>query len=150
MRLLNYVLKRLLYSIPVLIGVTLLVFIISHAIPGDPARMMAGQKASREAVQNLRHSMGLDRPLPEQYLRYLAGLAQGDLGKSIRNQRPVLDDLKDFFPATLELTMTSMVFCIAVGLPLGSSRRCAGTGPSTTPRGSSRSWASPCRSSGSG
>jgi peptide/nickel transport system permease protein len=119
MRLLNYVLKRLLYTVPVLIGVTLLVFIISHAIPGDPARMMAGQKASREAVQNLRHSMGLDRPLPEQYLRYFVGLVQGDLGKSIRNQRPVLDDLKDFFPATFELTMMSMVFCIAVGLPLG-------------------------------
>ena len=100
MRLLNYILKRLMYSIPVLIGVTLLVFIISHAIPGDPARMMAGQKASREAVQNLRHSMGLDRPLPEQYLRYFVGLVQGDLGKAIRNQRPVLDDLKDFFPAT--------------------------------------------------
>lgn len=119
MRLLNYVLKRLLYSIPVLIGVTLLVFIISHAIPGDPARMMAGQKASRQAVENLRRSLGLDRPLPEQYLRYVSGLATGDLGKSIRNQRPVLDDLRDFFPATFELTLTSMVFCISTGLPLG-------------------------------
>lgn len=119
MRLLNYVLKRLLYSIPVLIGVTLLVFIISHAIPGDPARMMAGQKASRQAVENLRRSLGLDRPLPEQYLRYVSGLATGDLGKSIRNQRPVLDDLRDFFPPTFELTLTSMVFCISTGLPLG-------------------------------
>lgn len=119
MRLLNYGLKRLLYSIPVLIGVTLLVFIISHAIPGDPARMMAGQKASRQAVENLRRSLGLDRPLPEQYLRYVSGLATGDLGKSIRNQRPVLDDLRDFFPATFELTLTSMVFCISTGLPLG-------------------------------
>jgi len=119
MRLLNYVLKRLLYSVPVLIGVTLLVFIISHAIPGDPARMMAGQKASREAVENLRHSLGLDRPLPEQYLRYVAGLVKGDLGRSIRNQRPVLEDLRDFFPATFELTLTSMIFCIGAGLPLG-------------------------------
>lgn len=119
MRLLNYGLKRLLYSVPVLIGVTLLVFIISHAIPGDPARMMAGQKASREAVENLRHSLGLDRPLPEQYLRYVAGLVKGDLGRSIRNQRPVLEDLRDFFPATFELTLTSMIFCIGAGLPLG-------------------------------
>ena len=119
MRLLNYVLKRLFYSIPVLIGVTLLVFIISHAIPGDPARMMAGQKASRQAVENLRHSLGLDRPLPEQYLRYAAGLLTGDLGKSIRYQRPVLDDLKDFFPATFELTLASMIFCIVAGLVLG-------------------------------
>ena len=119
MRLLSYVLKRFFYIIPVLIGVTLLVFIISHAIPGDPARMMAGQKASREAVENIRRSLGLDRPLPEQYARYFVGLLKGNLGRSIRNQRPVLDDLKDFFPATLELTIVSMIFCIGVGLPLG-------------------------------
>jgi len=119
MRLLSYVLKRFFYIIPVLIGVTLLVFIISHAIPGDPARMMAGQKASREAVENIRRSLGLDRPLPEQYGRYLLGLVKGDLGRSIRNQRPVLEDLRDFFPATLELTIVSMIFCMGVGLPLG-------------------------------
>jgi len=100
MRILSYILKRLFYLIPVLLGVTLLVFVISHAIPGDPARMMAGQKASREAVDNLRRSMGLDRPLPEQYLKYVAGLVQGDLGFSIRNQRPVMEDMLDFFPAT--------------------------------------------------
>lgn len=119
MRLLSYVFRRLCYTIPVLLGVTLLVFIISHAIPGDPARMMAGQKASREAVENIRRSLGLDRPLPEQYLHYLVGLTRGDLGKSIRNQRPVLDDLRDFFPATFELTCVSMLFCIGAGLPLG-------------------------------
>jgi peptide/nickel transport system permease protein len=119
MRILTYVLKRLFYLVPVLLGVTLLVFIISHAIPGDPARMMAGQKASREAVENLRRSMGLDRPLAEQYLRYLTGLFLADLGFSIRNQRPVMDDLKDFFPATLELTLASMLLCVAVGVPLG-------------------------------
>ena len=119
MRILTYVLKRFAYLLPVLIGVTLLVFTISHAIPGDPARMMAGQKASREAVENLRHSLGLDRPLAEQYVRYLWGLFRGDLGISIRNQRPVLEDLRDFFPATLELTLSSMVLCIGIGLPLG-------------------------------
>ena len=119
MRILAYILKRLVYLIPVLIGVTLLVFFISHAIPGDPARMMAGQKASRQAVENLRHSMGLDRPLPEQNVRFLWGLFHGDLGTSIRNQRPVVEDLADFFPATLELTLASMILCIAVGLPLG-------------------------------
>jgi peptide/nickel transport system permease protein len=73
--------------------------------------MMAGQKATREAVENIRRSLGLDRPLPEQYLRYLGGLAKGDLGMSIRNQRPVLDDLRNFFPATFELTLVSMIFC---------------------------------------
>lgn len=119
MGILSYILKRLFYLVPVLLGVTVLVFIISHAIPGDPARMMAGQKASREAVENLRRSMGLDRPLPEQYLNYLAGLVQGDLGFSIRNQRPVMEDMRDFFPATLELTLASMVLCVSVGVPLG-------------------------------
>lgn len=119
MQILAYVLKRLLYLLPVLLGVTLLVFVISHAIPGDPARMMAGQKASREAVENLRRSMGLDRPLPEQYATYLLGLLRGDLGVSIRNQRPVIEDLRDFFPATLELSLASMLLCVSVGLPLG-------------------------------
>lgn len=119
MRLLGYALKRLLYSIPVLIGVTLLVFLISHAIPGDPARMMAGEKASSEAVARFRHSMGLDRPLPVQYVAYLGGLLRGDLGISIRNQRPVARDLLDAFPATLELTLASMLLCVLIGLPLG-------------------------------
>ncbi len=119
MGLIPYILKRLAAAIPVLLGVTVLVFLISHAIPGDPARMMAGQKASREAVENIRRSLGLDRPLPEQYVRYLGDLLQGDLGRSIRNHRPVTEDLKDFFPATLELTLASMALCIGVGLPLG-------------------------------
>ncbi|SHE70152.1 peptide/nickel transport system permease protein [Desulfacinum infernum DSM 9756] len=119
MRLLRYIGKRLLHLVPVLLGVTVLVFFISHAIPGDPARMMAGQKASREAVENLRRSMGLDRPLHEQYLRYMKGLLHGDLGRSVRSQRPVVEDLKDFFPATLELTLASMTLCLVVGLPLG-------------------------------
>ena len=81
--------------------------------------MIAGQKASREAVENIRKSHGLDKPLPIQYLRYLAGLVQGDLGVSIRNHRPVTEDLKDFFPATLELTMAALALCLFVGLPLG-------------------------------
>ena len=119
MRLFSYIVKRLLYLFPVLIGVTILVFIISHAIPGDPARMMAGEKASHQAVENLRRSLGLDRPLPEQYIRYLGGLLHGDMGMSIRNQRPVLDDIEDFFPATLELTLASLTLCLAIGLPLG-------------------------------
>ena len=119
MWIINYLIHRLISLIPVIIGVTILVFIISHAIPGDPARMMAGQKASREAVENIRKSYGLDKPLPVQYLHYLAGLIQGDLGVSIRNHRPVADDLKDFFPATLELTLSALALCLLVGVPLG-------------------------------
>ncbi len=119
MRILHYILRRLLYMLPVLFGVTLLVFIISHAIPGDPAKMIAGPRASREAIENIRKSHGLDQPLPMQYLRFISGLVQGDLGVSIRNHRPVTHDLKDFFPATLELTVASLLICLGVGIPLG-------------------------------
>lgn len=119
MWILNYIVRRLTYLIPVMFGVTVLVFIISHAIPGDPARMIAGQKASREAVENIRRSHGLDKPLPVQYLRYITGLFKGDLGMSIRNHRPVLDDLKHFLPATLELTLASLCLCLGVGIPIG-------------------------------
>jgi peptide/nickel transport system permease protein len=119
MRILAYIIKRVLAAIPVLIGVSILTFIISHAIPGDPARIIVGPKASKEAVESIRKEHGLDRPLPVQYVRYMKGLVQGDLGQSIRNHRPVTKDLADFFPATLELTLASLVLCLAVGIPLG-------------------------------
>jgi peptide/nickel transport system permease protein len=119
MRILHYVLRRLMYLVPVLVGVTILVFVISHAIPGDPAKMIAGPKASREAVESIRKAHGLDRPLPIQYLRFLGGLVHGDMGISIRNHRPVTHDLRDFFPATLELTLASIAICLGVGIPLG-------------------------------
>jgi len=119
MRILHYIMRRLIYMLPVLLGVTVLVFIISHAIPGDPAKMIAGPKASREAIENIRKAHGLDQPLPVQYLRFVSGLLQGDLGVSIRNHRPVTHDLKDFFPATLELTFASIAICLGVGIPLG-------------------------------
>jgi peptide/nickel transport system permease protein len=119
MRILRYILRRLLYMVPVLVGVTVLVFVISHAIPGDPASMIAGPKASRQAVESIRKAHGLDRPLPVQYVRFVTGLLQGDLGVSIRNHRPVLRDLGDFFPATLELTLASLAICLGVGIPLG-------------------------------
>ncbi len=119
MRILNYILRRLLAMLPVLFGVTVLVFVISHAIPGDPAAMIAGPRASREAIENIRESHGLDRPLPVQYVQFLSGLLQGDLGVSIRNNRPVTQDLAACFPATLELTLASLFLCLCVGIPLG-------------------------------
>ena len=105
--------------VPVLLGVTVMVFVISHAIPGDPAKMIAGPKASRQAVENIRIQHGLDRPLTVQYLKFVRGLLQGDLGVSIRNHRPVTRDLADFFPATLELTLASVGLCLVAGIPLG-------------------------------
>jgi peptide/nickel transport system permease protein len=119
MRILAYIVKRILATIPVLIGVSLLTFVISHAIPGDPARIIVGPKASKEAVEAIRKEHGLDRPLPVQYVRYMSGLLQGDLGQSIRNHRAVTRDLGDFFPATLELTLASLFLCLTVGIPLG-------------------------------
>ncbi len=114
-----FILKRLFAIIPVLFGVTLCVFLLSHAIPGDPAKMIAGQRASEETIANIRQMYGLDRPIIEQYVRYMAGLFQGDLGMSIRNQRPVAEDLADYFPATLELALAAMLLCLCVGIPLG-------------------------------
>lgn len=115
----SFILRRLLAIIPVLFGVTLCVFLLSHAIPGDPATMIAGQKASQETIDNIRRIHGLDRPLHEQYVRYMSDLFRGDLGMSIRNQRPVAEDLKTYFPATLELALAAMFLCLAVGIPLG-------------------------------
>ncbi len=119
MRILQYILGRLVYMLPVLLGVTVMVFVISHAIPGDPAKMIAGPKASREAVENIRKQHGLDKPLAIQYFRFASGLLKGDLGISIRNHRPVTHDLNDFFPATLELTLVSIGICLCIGIPLG-------------------------------
>lgn len=115
----NVVWRRLVLLVFVVIGVTIVTFVISHMIPGDPARLMAGERASRELVENMRQQLGLDRPLYEQYLTYVADLARGDFGISIRTRRPVADDLVRFFPATIELAVTALVFAIAVGIPLG-------------------------------
>lgn len=116
---LNIVRRRLLLLILVVFGVSIVTFAISHMIPGDPARMMAGERASNEVVARMRASLGLDLPLHEQYLTYAGNLLTGDFGLSIRTQRPVLDDLIRFFPATIELALAAMIFAIALGIPLG-------------------------------
>lgn len=103
----------------VLVGVTALTFVISHAIPGDPARLLAGQRASDEVVEQIRRTHGLDQPLPIQYVRYMGGLLKGDLGRSIRTGRPVVQDLGRFLPATLELVIYALGLAIAIGVPLG-------------------------------
>lgn len=119
MRIYAYILKRLISLIPVLIGVTIVVFFISHIIPGDPARMMAGPKASQEVVEKVRQELGLDKPIYIQYFGYMKNLFKGDLGISIRSHRPVFEDLLHHFPATLELTIASLLFCWTVGIYLG-------------------------------
>ena len=103
----------------VVAGVCIITFIISHLIPGDPARLLAGDRASDDIVQGIRQQLGLDQPLYIQFGRYVDALAHGDLGTSIRTGRPVAEDLKAFFPATLELAFCSLLLALVIGVPLG-------------------------------
>ncbi len=111
--------KRLIGIVFVVLGVSIITFIVSHLIPGDPARLIAGDRATDEIVQAIREKLGLNLPLYEQYWIYLKGLVQGDLGTSIRTGRPVLQDLLTFFPATLELALVSLFMAVLIGVPLG-------------------------------
>jgi peptide/nickel transport system permease protein len=111
--------RRLLLLAPVLFGVSLLTFVLSHVVPGDPARLLAGTHAGPAQVQSVRHSYGLDRPLPAQYWAYISNLLHGDLGTALHTQRGVGTDLRDFLPATLELGLAAMVLAVALGIPLG-------------------------------
>ncbi|WAT03359.1 ABC transporter permease [Rouxiella badensis] len=103
----------------VMMGVCVITFIISHMIPGDPARLLAGDRASNEMVLHMRQQLELDQPLYVQFYRYVLDLLHGNLGVSIRTGRPVLDDLRAFFPATLELAFSALLLAIILGIPLG-------------------------------
>jgi peptide/nickel transport system permease protein len=114
-----YILRRLLLVVPILVGLSLLTFIISHLVPGDPVQLAAGPQASRADIERLRAEYGLDQPLPVQYVVYVSNLLRGDWGRSVLSRRPVAEDLRVFFPATLELVIAAMVSAIALGIPLG-------------------------------
>jgi peptide/nickel transport system permease protein len=115
----TYLLRRLLQIIPALLGLSILIFVLSRVVPGDPARLALGPDATQEQVEQLRREMGLDQPLLVQYVRYMGGLFRGDFGFSLRTRRNVAQDIKEFLPATVELTTVAMVFAIALGVPLG-------------------------------
>ena len=115
----TYFLRRLLGLIPVLFGISLLVFAFVRAIPGDPAIVLLGERANEASLARIRTNMGLDRPLPEQYIKYMGELLQGNLGTSIFSQIAISDDIKRRFPATLELSLAAMFFALLVGVPLG-------------------------------
>lgn len=119
MRGLKSVVIRLSQLLIVLLGVTFVTFIVSHVVPGDPARMLLGQRADAQTLEHMRHVMGLDQPVWLQYLDYLWGLLHGELGISIRTQRPVLSELLTYFPATIELTLFAMGFAVISGVALG-------------------------------
>jgi peptide/nickel transport system permease protein len=113
------ILSRVLWLVPVIIGVTLMTFIISHIVPADPVSFILGEKARPEQIEEMRRQLGLDRPLPVQYMDYLGGLLRGDLGHSMQSRRDITLDLAQYLPATLELTLAAMLLLVLIGVPLG-------------------------------
>lgn len=121
----RFVARRLLAMIPVLLGVVLLIMVTIDLIPGDPAALMLGQGATPEMVAKLRASLDLDQPLPVRYVRYIARLLRGDLGRSVREGRQVNTEIADVWPATVQLGLAAMTLAVAIGIPVGmlSARR---------------------------
>jgi peptide/nickel transport system permease protein len=115
----NYILRRLAMMIPVLLGVSLLVFAIAKITPGDPVLIMLGNRATPQKITELRAQLHLDDPILVQYGRFVWNALHGDLGKSIRGQTPVLQEILDRFPSTLQLTIAALIFATLVGIPLG-------------------------------
>src|SRR5215471_16199836 len=114
-----FLLRRLLLVVPVLFGLLLLTFVLTRVIPADPAASLAGDQATPAQIAEIRAAYGFDRPLPEQFLHYLAQVAHGDLGSSYFTRRPVIEDLVERLPATLELTFFALLLSVGVGVPLG-------------------------------
>src|SRR5947209_15405684 len=115
----HYAARRMISIAPVLFGISVLVFLLVHLIPGDVAQVLLGTQATDQQIETLRRSFGLDRPLPVQYLDWVSHVLQGDFGVSLRTSRPVLPDLVSRFGVTLQLTVVSMVIALAVAIPLG-------------------------------
>jgi ABC-type dipeptide/oligopeptide/nickel transport system permease component len=116
---LSFVVRRLLLTVPVLLGVLFVVMLTLDLIPGDPVALMLGDAATKENVARFREHLGLDKPLVVRYLQYLGRVAQGDLGRSIQQNRPVVDELRDAWPATLQLTVAALILAAAVGVVSG-------------------------------
>ncbi|MDR7428426.1 MAG: ABC transporter permease [Armatimonadota bacterium] len=115
----GYVGRRLLLLLPVLLGVLTVVFVLMRAVPGDPARLIAGPEATQTELEAVRREWGLDAPLPVQYLQYLSRVARGDLGESIRSRRPVTVELAARFPNTLRLALASLLIMTVLGVSAG-------------------------------
>jgi ABC-type dipeptide/oligopeptide/nickel transport system permease component len=116
---LRYLLRRLVLTIPVLLGVATLVFALIHLVPGDPVQSMLGESASQEEVEQLRHALGLDRPLLVQYQSFLAGLVRGDLGRSFRFGTPVAEEIRSRLFRTIQLALAAMLVALLIAIPLG-------------------------------
>ena len=115
----KFVVRRLLLLVPVLLGLSILVFIWIRALPGGPAEALLGERATPESIAQIEEQYGLDKPIQVQYWEYVKTTAQGDLGTSVTTRRPVTDELKQRFPATIELTIAALIFAVTLGVPLG-------------------------------
>lgn len=115
----RYVIKRFLAAIPVLVGVTLILFFMLRMIPGDPARVLAGELGTREEIERIRHQLGLDRPVYVQYAVFLRRLVKFDLGRSARTQNPVIEEIWARLPNTAALAIVAMIIACLFGIPAG-------------------------------
>ena len=116
---LRFILRRLLAALPNLIGVLVITFLLARALPGDPATYLAGPSASMDALEQIRQNLGLDRPLLEQFVRYISDICQGNWGTSWATGLPVTEEIFTRLPASLELTFAGLTFAVAVALPMG-------------------------------
>ena len=116
---LRFIVARLLGTIPVLVILSLGVFLMLHLTPGDPVQIMLGQDADPQSIAALRAELGLDQPLPVQYVRWAANVVHGELGRSIRTHQPVSEAIVSRLPVTVELTVISLLISLAIGLPAG-------------------------------
>src|SRR6202790_1933848 len=110
---------RVAIAIPTLVGVVIVTFLLTRALPGDPAAYFAGPAATQQAIEEIRHSLGFDRSLPAQFVGYLKDLAHGDLGTSLSTGQPVAEELMTRLPASAELTLLALLLAVAIAVPLG-------------------------------
>ena len=116
---LRFVVRRLLLLVPILLGLSILVFLWIRNLPGGPAQALLGERATPQSIEQIEHQYGLDKPLPVQYWRYLKNTLQGEFGESTTTRRPVEEEFKERFPATIELAIAAGLFAVVFGIPLG-------------------------------
>ena len=116
---LSMVLKRLLLAVPSLVGVVIVTFLLTRALPGDPAAYFAGPAATKEAIQEIRVKLGLDKSLPQQFLGYVSDLARGDMGSALTTGQPVAAEIRARLPASAELTLLGLILAMSIAVPLG-------------------------------
>ncbi|MEO5633188.1 ABC transporter permease [Gaiella sp.] len=115
----RFVVRRLLLLVPILLGLSILLFVWVRALPGSTAQALLGERATPEAIDRFNRQYGLDRPITTQYWAYLKTTVRGDLGTSVASRRPVTTEIRERFPATVELAFAAMIFALVIGLPLG-------------------------------